>query len=195
MSRATALLAKLKHYLPKHALLLIYNSLCVSHMSYAISVWGASPTSAISRLEKIHKKGIRHVCNAKYNAHTEPLFKNEQLLKLNDLYKLQCVKIMYKKINNKLHPYHSSKLLTNFETTGKHTRKSNDIHIHEFDKTLATVNSINLKVGIPWNELNSEIKDLAHKRTLATFTKNVKKDYITRYSDVCTKENCYICLN
>ena len=50
-------------------------------------------------------------------------------------------------------------------------------------------------MGIPWNELDSEIKDRAHKITLSTFTKNVKKDYISRYSEVCIKENCYICEN
>ena len=193
VSRATALLARLKYYLPKHALLLIYNSLCLSHMSYAISVWGAAPSSSINRMQKIQKKGIRHTCNARYNDHTEPLFKIEQILKLNDLYKLQCVKIVYKKIHNKLHPYITSKLLTNLEITQKHTRKSDDIHIHEIDKSLATVNSINLKVGTVWNDLDSEIKNKAHTVTIATFTKDVKKSYISRYSDVCIKENCYTC--
>ena len=195
VSRATAVLAKLKHYLPKHALLLIYNALCISHMSYAISVWGAAPSSSFKRIEKIHKKGIRHVCNAKYNAHTEPLYKKEHILKLNDLYKLQCVKIMYKKINNKLHSYHTSKLLTNFEITNKHTRKSDDIYINRIGKTLVTANSINLKVGNSWNELSSEIKNKAHNVTIATFTKDVKKNYVATYSDACVQENCYICGN
>ena len=164
-------------------------------MSYAISVWGAAPNSSINRMHKLYKKGIRHVCSSKYNAHTEPIFKRENILQLNDLYKLQCVKIMFKKINNKLHPYLTSKLLTNFELTGIQTRNSDDIHINEFDKTLATVNSINLKFGTLWNELNSEIKNKAHKITIATFTKNVKKEYISRYSETCIKENCYICEN
>ena len=43
VSRTTGVLARLKHFLPKHALLLIFNSLCVSHMTYAITVWGAAP--------------------------------------------------------------------------------------------------------------------------------------------------------
>ena len=123
----------------------------------------------------------------------DSLFKREQILKLNDLYKLQCVKIVYKKIHNKPHPYLSSRLLTNLETTKKHTRKSDDIHIHEIDKSLATVNSINLKVGTVWNDLDSEIKNKAHTVTIATFNKDVKKSYISRYSDVCIKENCYTC--
>ena len=65
-------------------------------MSYAMPVWGASPKAAIDRLHKLHKKGIRHVCNAKYNAHTEPLYKHENILKIENLFKLRCVKLMYK---------------------------------------------------------------------------------------------------
>ena len=61
------------------------------------------------------KKGIRHVCNSKYNAHTEPLLIKENMLKLEDLFKLQCVKLMHKKCHNKLHRY----LMSNFEITLK----------------------------------------------------------------------------
>ena len=97
VSKATAILAKLKHYLPKYVLSIIYNSLCLSHMSYALSVWGATPKSSMKRLLKLQKKGIRHVCNAKYNAHTYPLFKKERILVIDDLFKIHCTKIMYKK--------------------------------------------------------------------------------------------------
>ena len=164
-------------------------------MSYAITVWGAAPNSHISRMNKLHKKGIRHVCSSKYNAHTEPLFKKEKILKLNDLYKLQCVKLMFKKVNKKLHSYHTSKLLTNYETTGKHTRTENDVHINVTDNNLSKTNSINLKAGNNWNELPSEIKDNAHKVTISTFTKHVKNSYISKYSNTCTKDQCYVCEN
>ena len=80
VSKATALLAKLKHTLPKYVLKLIYSSLCLSHITYALPVWGAAPISTIGRLQKLQKKGIRHVCNAKYNSHTEPIFKKESIL-------------------------------------------------------------------------------------------------------------------
>ena len=65
---------------------------------------------------------------------------------------------MHEKINKKLHPYHTSKLLTNYEVTGTDTRKSDDIHINKLGKSLATVNSLNLKIGNSWNELDLDIK-------------------------------------
>ena len=103
VSRATGILAKLKHYLPKYALLTIYNSLCLSHLSYGITVWGSAPNTTLKRLVDLQKKGIRHVCNSKYNAHTTPLYYHNKVLKLNDLYKLSCAKFTYKKTQGKLH--------------------------------------------------------------------------------------------
>ena len=191
VSKATAILAKLKHYLPKYVLLLIYNSLCLSHIMYALSVWGGAPISAIGRLNKIHKKGIRHVCNAKYNAHTEPLFKRENILQLHDLFKLQCVKIMYKKIQKTLHSYHSSKLTTNFEITQKHTRQKENININR-QNNIGKINSINYKVGTSWNELDPDVKKYASK-TASTFIQHVKRVYFSKYLDTCTIQCCYIC--
>ena len=193
VSKATALLAKLKHHLPKYALKLIYNSLCLSHMSYALSVWGAVPKSAIGRLHKLHKKGIRHVCNSKYNAHTEPLFKKEKILQLEDLFKLQCVKLMFKKIHNTLHSYHTSKLLTNYEITQTNTRQKDNINIDIQNNTnLSKMNSINYKVGTAWNELDQSVKEHA-LQSLPTFTRNVRKWYISKYKETCNIDHCYTC--
>ena len=66
-------------------------------MTYAVTVWGGSSRNALNRLKTLQKKGIRHVCNAKYNSHTEPLFNQCEILNLDDLYSLSCVKLMYKK--------------------------------------------------------------------------------------------------
>ena len=169
VSKATALLARLKHYLPKYILKLIYSSLCLSHITYAIPVWGAAPMSTIQRLHKLHKKGIRHICNSKYNAHTEPLFKKENVLKLQDLYNLQCAKIMYRKTHGTLHGYHTSKLMTNFEVTQINTRHKDDIKIETQTNRLFKMNSINYKIGTSWNNLTLDVRKYAIK-SVRSFT-------------------------
>ena len=192
VSKATSVLARLKHYLPKYALKVIYNSLCLSHISYALIVWGAASVSDMGRLQKLHKKGIRHVCNAKYNSHTEPLFKKENILQLSDLFKLQCVKLVYKRTNNTLHCYHASKLKTNFEITQTNTRKKDDINITKPKTTLTKINSLNYKIGSSWNQLDSEIRIYLSK-TLQTFTRHVKRCFLSQYQDECKIKSCYIC--
>ena len=39
------------------------------------------------------------MCNAKYNAHTEPLFKENKLLTIEDIFKRNCLKFYHKLIN------------------------------------------------------------------------------------------------
>ena len=192
ISKSTALLARLKHYLPKYILKMIYSSLCLSHISYAITVWGASPKSVIDRLHKLHKKGIRHICNAKYNSHTDPLFKKEKILKLEDLFKLQCAKIMYRKFHGNLHEYHSSKLLTNFDITQTTTRKKDDIYIDSHSNNVSRINSINYKIGTSWNELSLEVRNYASK-SIQTFTQQLKKSYLSKYAYTCDIQCCNIC--
>ena len=126
ISRSIGIMARIKHHIPRNVLLIIYNSLCLSHVSYALPVWGGSPPSTCNRLKTLLKKGIRHVCNAKYNSHTDALFKKCRVLKLGDMYRLQCVKLMHKKLDNKINPYLASKLILIRDRTDIRTRQSNE---------------------------------------------------------------------
>ena len=191
MSRATGVLARVKHYLPKRVLFTIYNSLCLSHMSYAITVWGAAPPSTLDRLVILHKKGIRHVCGSKYNAHTDPLYLKMNTLKLTDLFRLNCVKLMFKKCHGTLHKYHSERLGTKFELGTTQTRQKHDIIIKERNAN-SSINSINVKVGTVWNRLAFEIKDSKFK-SIGTFNKHIKKSYISLYNTECNDKHCYVC--
>ena len=193
VSRATGLLAKLKHYLPKHVLMTIYNSLCISHLSYAITVWGAAPASTINRLVTLHKKGIRHVCSAKYNAHSEPLYLKNKILNMKDLFKLNCVRLMYKCTQGKLHnSYHSMQVPTKSDAASSETRQKYDVVVKPHTNNDYKVNSINYKIGSPWNEVPFTIKERLYK-TAATFTKHVKTHYLSKYTIECLIRKCYIC--
>ena len=191
VSRATGILARLKHYLPKSALFNIYNSLCLSHLSYAITVWGSSPKSAMDRLVKVHKKGIRHVCNGKYNAHTEPLYLEMKILNLADLFKLNCTKLMYRKKCELLPSYHSNQLKTKSEISVRDTRQKYDVDMKTYNG-ISKINSINSKVGNAWNVLPFEIKCTDFKN-IGAFSKLMKRHYLSKYTPDCIKTNCYVC--
>ena len=78
---------KLKNILLQNIMLAIYNSLILSHINYAILAWGY-------QFDWIYKiqKAIRAITRSKYNAHTEPIFKELNLLKIEDIYKIQHLK-------------------------------------------------------------------------------------------------------
>ena len=77
ISRTIYTLTRLKKFLPLSILKMLYNSLILPHLSYGILTWGSKP----GRLIKLQKWAIRTINNSKYNSHTEPLLKKNNLLK------------------------------------------------------------------------------------------------------------------
>ena len=92
ISKSVGILQILKHYLPCDILLIIYNSLILPHLNYAILAWGYRPGSII----QIQKNAVRNIAYAKYMSHTSPIFKNLNTLQINDIHLLQQLKFYYK---------------------------------------------------------------------------------------------------
>ena len=81
LSKTIGIINKLKHYLPLYTLKTIYDSLINSSLNYGILCWGFKQ----NRIFQLQKKAIRTITRSKYNAHTEPLFKKLNILKVNDI--------------------------------------------------------------------------------------------------------------
>ena len=96
ISQTLGILNKLKHVLPKYILKTMYNALVVPHFNYSILLWGFNS----NRLSKLKKNTMRIITCSKYNAHTEPLLKYLNLLKIDDIFKRQCMTLYHKYANN-----------------------------------------------------------------------------------------------
>ena len=95
-------------------------------MTYGILAWDRH-TNAI---HKIQKRAIRIIAARKYNAHTEPLFKQLNLLKACDICKLQELKCYHKFINRQLPKYFERFVYqTNLELHNYNTRRGHKLHI------------------------------------------------------------------
>ena len=88
ISKVIGTLKRLKHYLSTQTKLYIYNALITPHLNYGILAWGHES----SRLSKLQKAAIRTITGKRYNAHTDPLFKEIKVLKVNDIFTLQQYK-------------------------------------------------------------------------------------------------------
>ena len=98
ISKYSGIPNRLKHYLPLHIMRMLYCSLVNSHLLYRILVWGYE----CYRLEKILKRIIRIFTVSKYNAHTEPLLKALDLLKLKYMLNLSTLKFYYRYLHDNL---------------------------------------------------------------------------------------------
>ena len=78
ISRVVGIMNRLKYVLPQSALKLMYDSLINSHLQFCTTAWGYQ----CNRVTKLQKRALRIMCGAKYNAHTEPLLKGCNILKL-----------------------------------------------------------------------------------------------------------------
>ena len=89
---------KLKFALPQNILINISNSLIIPHVNYCILLWG----SENNRISKLLKRAVRVI---RKESHTDPIFKELNLLKINNIYRLQLLKCYFKYEHNSLPKY------------------------------------------------------------------------------------------
>ena len=82
---------------------MIYNSLILPHMNYSLLAWGTYCTST----DLLQKKTVRIINFKSSIAHTEPILKGMNQLKLHDFYTCTCqlMKLYYKLKQNWLPVY------------------------------------------------------------------------------------------
>ena len=98
MSKNIGILRRLKHTIPKNVLKTIYFSLINPHLNYGTLLWGYN----LNRVEKLQKEAVRIITHSHFLAHTSNLFKQLNLLKIDDIFKLKQFIFYYKFVANKL---------------------------------------------------------------------------------------------
>ena len=78
------MLYKIRKLCPKTILRSLYFSIFHSHMTYGLPVWGNANVNNINRIQTLQKRAVRAISNSDFNAHTAPLFKDLNILKIND---------------------------------------------------------------------------------------------------------------
>ena len=77
----------------------IYYGLIYQRLQYCISCWGGVAPTNLKKLAVLQKRAVRIITGSHWQTASSPLFKTLGLLKLNEIYKLQLAKKMYR-INN-----------------------------------------------------------------------------------------------
>jgi hypothetical protein len=92
ISKFSGVLNRLQNFLPSRILRVFYFSMVHSTLNYCILTWGLKCT----RIFKLQKKIMRIISKSKYNAHTEPIFKEFGILKFEDIIKYESAKFYFK---------------------------------------------------------------------------------------------------
>ena len=160
-----------------------------THINYGILLWGNNT----QRIFKLQKRAVRIITLSKYISHTEPLFKNLNLLKIEDIHTLNLYKFIYKLRNNTLPTYFKSITLTPFCDIHQHNTRNKHYLLtpkikHEFAKR-----SIRYVIPNLINASPSEIIDKIQTHCPSGFAFYIKRFFITNYENLCSVSNCYVC--
>ena len=165
----------------------LYQSLINSGLSYGVKCWGY----ACSQLTKIQKKAIRVMANRKINSHTSPLFKQHNILKLPDLFKISCLKMHYRIERGLAAPIFRSLHTRNWEVHNHFTRQR-DIRIIQ-PNFQGNKDCFRFYLPNLINEIPSNLLESVYTASLSTFSYHLKRYFIDQYWSVCTQSPCQPC--
>ena len=187
ISKSFFALNKTKHILPRKNLISLYYTLVYPHLMYGITLWGAAYDIYINKLCVAQKKIIRIIAGAQYNAHTDPLFKKFNILKLSDIYKLQISKYVLAFLQNKLPQALQNIFVISSTVHGHNTRHCTSLKLNPYKfKTRLTNHSI-LKMGPDiWNKITPQMYSLDAHQTLVSrqcFSSRFRRAAVQGYDD------------
>ena len=155
LKRTNNLLAISRHYLPQNLLKQIYYSQFHSHISYGCQVWGFKINS-ISKTFLLQKKAIRLMSFANKDAHTDPLFKKLEIIKLQDIITSINVLFVHKTLNGES-PTFFNNFFQKYKPTHNYntTRNPNSMFSIPPGSVLTTnimENTFKIKCAQDWNK-------------------------------------------
>ena len=157
LAKTAAVISRLKTFLPSNVLLQIYNSLFLPHINYCLGVWGNTEKYNSNKIVILQKRVVRSIGNASYLAHTDPLFTRFNILKLEELFKVNVCKFMYKLLYGLLPQHVENYFNIQKRIHGHDTRHVNNLVIAKYKTELygKTIKIIGPKL---WNSLPDEVK-------------------------------------
>ena len=189
IAKTICIMKKLKHFLPETTLKIIYNSLINSYLNYGILCWGYKA----SKISVLQKKAIRTITSSKYNAHTQPLFKRLNILTVQDILIRKLYKFYYKLCHNLLPQYFKNRHFLQQNTHSHDTR--NQYFIIPRTKNKFSENCIRYQLPLELNKNIKCIRDKVATHSEFGFAFYIKRYLISKYSENCTIDSCYICNN
>ena len=180
-----------KNFLPLNIRKMLYYSLFESHLNFGNMLWGCAKQTLLRKVETMQKKCIRNVALKSFRSHTEPIFKELQILNFADRLSYNRAIFMHKYRNRKLPTSFSGIFKDVSETKGTQNRH-NDYNYDTQPAIKKYLEKFPLKqIIFNWNSLSLELKATANPIEFETM---LKQFYLSKYkSELDCSHDCYIC--
>ena len=179
ISKNIGIIKRLSKIVPHHVLITLYNTLITPYLNYCNIIWASNYPGRLKPLEVLQKRIVRIICNADRLASTSSLFKQLNLLKLQDINILQIAQFMYK--------YHHCLLPTEFNdyfvlnsNVHEHNTRSSATNKYHLPSIKTNIRKFSIKFSGPttWNNTSNHITSAA---SLAIFKKKLINSIIINY--------------
>ena len=169
IARGLGIIIKARKCFTKTAMLSLYHYFIYPYLIYCNRVWGCACTTHVKPLVTLQKKAIRIISGVKPKTHTDPLFKQMNLLKCEDIHKYLIGKLMYKVYNGELIMFQAL-FKKNSDFHSYHTRQMDHYHIPSVRTKLAK-SSFYYNGVVIWNNIYiigivDEVSEFVFSRTL-----------------------------
>ena len=190
------MMSRIKWFVPKSCLKTLYFALVNSHLNYGLLLWGHK----YAIIESYQKRAIRVLTKSHFLARTDPIFKKEKILKIKDMYNLNCLSLFHR-LKNDFVPAPISNLfnLTNANShrypTSARIRQSRNVMPVTYARTVSAENSLRYSLPRIVNNSPTFITDKCFTHSYEGFKNYIKNYFISLYDDSpCANRDCYSCL-
>ena len=174
-SRTLGIMNRLKHELPSAILKLMYDALIMSHFQYFIFLLSFVQTSGTSNT---------NCYLSKCNAHTDALFKSNKLLKIEDIFEIQCSKLYYRYRNVILPKYLLDMFIENGDVHSHNTRQSSYLH-HGVTRTISARNCVRYSLPVLIDRTSNNVLQSSTSHSIDDFAFLAKSYALERYENGC----------
>ena len=189
LAKCARVLNKLEHVLPIHILRTLYFNMVQSRMMYCILTWGF----VHYRIEKLQKRFGRMISSSKYNAHSEPLFKVLDILKIEHLFSQSCLKFVYKFQNCQLPRYFLSlQCVPGSSIHGHETKSANEMDTI-YTRTQMAAKCIRSQLPSLLNDTLDIILNKIDTHSIEGFSFFIKQYYLSQYRNQCRDRDRFVC--
>ena len=158
IAKSIGIFYKLRYYLDEDVVRKIYFAVIYPHLLYGINTWGCARQSFLKPIQIKMNKIIRIITFSNLREHSLPLFRRCEILRLDEIFCLQCVKMMYKYHHNLL-PRSISDCLRTF-SHGLNTRFNTiNYQNRNFNTNYGKYSPSNFCISL-WSALLDDIKNL-----------------------------------
>ena len=175
ISRAIEIMYKLRPFLPSNVMKSVYYSLIYSHIIYAIEVWGSAFKIELDKILILQKRVMKLMS---FNdvfpstpgplSSTDPIFVKLNCMKVEDIYKYQVSKCVFKCVNRTTPEQFQNWYKLNHEIHGYYTRSNfnvndgiiiNNLFVPSARTTNYDLKQLRVNGHRIWNELPSQLKN------------------------------------